>query len=587
MQPTIHKFAQGSSDWHAYRARHFNASDAPAMMGVSKYRSRTSLIREVATGVADEVDENKQRLFDRGHAAEAAIRPMIERLITDELYPATLSRDVQGLPLSASMDGWNMAGDTAFECKLWNEDLAAQVRNGELAPHYFWQLEQQLLVSGAERVIFATGDGEERLETLEYRPVPGRAEQLIAGWKQFEADVAAYEPQQVKAELVAAPIAGFGALTIRVEGRVLASNMDAFKANAEAFLTQLPRPDQLQTDQDFVDAEAAVKACAEAEARIKAATESTLAEMVDIDALLRTAGSVSEAIRQARLVLEKAVKAEKENRRAQIVADGAKAVRDYYDSINESLGEHRIQPAQSLQLDLAAAIKGKKSLASMEDAVSTTAANIKIAASQQAERIRANVAVLNEHALHAFLFQDRVQLCATKAPDDLRNLVAARISQHQQAEAAKATALREQIRKEEEAKAQKKLDDEAAERAAQAQRDAAKPGPIQEPEPAQQAIQQSAPVAQPEKPYMQAVPVFVEDAAPWATEGQKIKLGEINALIGPLTISADGLRQLGFEPVATERGAKLYAADQVPDMCEQMIRVLRAAALGDRYPLAA
>mgnify|MGYP006185947583 CR=1 FL=1 len=33
-------------------------------------------------------------------------------------------------------------------------DFAADVRAGDLDAHYYWQLEQQLLVSGAEKVIF-------------------------------------------------------------------------------------------------------------------------------------------------------------------------------------------------------------------------------------------------------------------------------------------------------------------------------------------------------------------------------------------------------------------------------------------------
>lgn len=73
----------------------------------------------------------------------------------------------------------------------------------QLEPHYYWQLEQQLLVSGAERVIFVCSDGtEQNFVSMEYRPVRGRAEQLIEGWKQFEADLEAYEPVEAVAEVV-------------------------------------------------------------------------------------------------------------------------------------------------------------------------------------------------------------------------------------------------------------------------------------------------------------------------------------------------------------------------------------------------
>lgn len=64
--------------------------------------------------------------------------------------------------------------------------------------------------------------------------------------------------------------------------------------------------------------------------------------------------------------------------------------------------------------------------------------------------------------------------------------------------------------------------------------------------------------------------------------GARLTLGDINARIAPLTITAAGLAQLGFQPVAVERAAKLYLLADLPVMCEQMRRCLaRAASLQD------
>lgn len=52
----IHNLIQGSPEWLAYRAKHFNASDAPAMMGCSPYKTRAQLLRELHTGIAPDVD---------------------------------------------------------------------------------------------------------------------------------------------------------------------------------------------------------------------------------------------------------------------------------------------------------------------------------------------------------------------------------------------------------------------------------------------------------------------------------------------------------------------------------------------------
>ena len=57
----VHTLKQGAPEWHAYRAAHFNASDAPAMMGCSPYKSRSELLHERHTGVAPDVDAGTQR----------------------------------------------------------------------------------------------------------------------------------------------------------------------------------------------------------------------------------------------------------------------------------------------------------------------------------------------------------------------------------------------------------------------------------------------------------------------------------------------------------------------------------------------
>ncbi len=552
--PVILDLVQGSVAWHAHRATALNASDAPAMMGASKHLSRTNLIRQRATGLVPDVDEAMQCLFDRGHAAEAATRPAIEDQLGEELYPVTVTRYVEGLALSASLDGQTMDGATIWEHKLWSEALAAQVRAGELEPHYYWQLEQQLLVSGAELVIFTTSDGAERRESMEYRTVPGRAEQLIAGWRQFCADAAAEPAKGAPVAMpVAAPVEGFGALSLRIEGRVLASNLDAFKAGADAFIARLPKPADLQSDQDFADADAAVKACAEAEARIKSAKDSAQAQMADVDAAFRLADVVSETIRSARLALDKAVKSEKDRRKSEIVAAGVDAVRAHYATINATLGEHKILAPQSLSLDIGGAIKGLRTLASITDAVDTAAASAKIAASQRADSVRACVAVLTDLGEgYESLFADRVALCATKSPDDLRNLIAARIAEHEKREATRLEQERERIRAEGEAKA----------RAA---------APMHSHSPGKGEPGYRAP--------MPAGEVFeaITEAGP-IDSGQRIKLGDINARIAPLSITADGLAQLGFSSVGTERAAKLYAASDFPAICDALISRIAAAA---------
>ena len=84
-----HNLIQGSPEWLAYRAQNFNASDAPAMMGCSAYKTRAELLREVHTGVIADVDAGTQKRYDNGHRVEALARPLAEEFIGEELYPVT------------------------------------------------------------------------------------------------------------------------------------------------------------------------------------------------------------------------------------------------------------------------------------------------------------------------------------------------------------------------------------------------------------------------------------------------------------------------------------------------------------------
>ena len=280
--PAIHNVAQGSAEWHALRARYFTASEAAAMMGCSPYETRSALLRRKASGISEEPDAARQRLFERGHEAEAAARPAAEEVIGEELFPAVMTAEIDGLPLLASLDGLTMDGTTLWEHKLRSQRIEQALEaTGEPPMDHVWQMEHQLLVSGAECVHYWCSDGGHDYRSVIYRSKPERRKALIEGWKQFQRDLRDPEITNFRPEpepVQAKPVSGFGALVLRVEGRVLASNLDAFRAGAQAFLARLPKAAELQTDQDFADAEAAAKACSEAEARIKAAKEQARAD---------------------------------------------------------------------------------------------------------------------------------------------------------------------------------------------------------------------------------------------------------------------------------------------------------------------
>jgi len=450
----IHNVAQGSAEWHALRADFQTASEAPAMMGASKQMKRTELLDAKKSGLDRDVSWWVQKyLFDKGHEFEAMARPILEARIGEDLFPI-VGTDGN---LLASFDGSTLLGETLFEHKMWNEQLAADVRAGDLDPHYYWQLEQQLLVSGAEKVIFVCSDGtEQNFVSMEYTPVPGRAAKLVAGWKQFEADLAVHEFAEAPSIVVGKAPDELPSLRIELTGMVTASNLKVFEQSALAVIDSVKTT--LTTDQDFADAKKAVKWCGDVEEAVAAAKKQALSQTQSIEELFSSLDRVSAHARETRLKVDKLVKAQELVVKTSIKQKAEQALVDHVAAINKTLGKVVLP---NVHADFAGAMKNKRTIASLQDSVDTELARAKIDASQTAEGIRLNLESLRTLAAdHAFLFVDAQQL-VMKANDDLVSLIKVRISEHKKAEDEKAEALREKIRKEE----LQKIEDERAKQA--------------------------------------------------------------------------------------------------------------------------
>lgn len=427
---------QGSNEWHAHRVDHRNASDAPAMLDCSPYKTRAQLLRELATGIRPDIDPATQRIFDDGHKYEALARPLAEKIIGEELYPVT---GTEG-KMSASFDGLTMLNDVAFEHKSLNAELREIMQGGcegkDLPKHYRVQMEQQCIVSGCEVVLFMASKwkGEELEEMLHCRYFPDAelAKEIIAGWEQFDIDLSNYPHTETKAEPTGKAPESLPALNIEVKGMVTASNIDAFKSHALAVFQGINK--DLQTDGDFADAEKTVKWCKEVEDKLEAAKQHALSQTADIDALFRAIDDISAEARRVRLDLDKLVKTRKENIRIEIMREAETAFASHIATINARLG--KVQMPQ-VKADFAGAMKGKKTVQSLRDACDGELARAKIEASQLSEFIGANINTLRELAVgFEFLFMDAQQICQ-KPNDDLILLIKSRIAEHKAEEQAR------------------------------------------------------------------------------------------------------------------------------------------------------
>lgn len=575
-----HNLIQGTPQWLAHRAGCFNASDAPAMMGCSPYETRSQLLHRLATGIEPEVDAATQRRFDEGHRFEALARPLAEEIIGDDLAPLSGTLDVEGLsrPLGASFDGITMMGDDVLEHKRINESLRYtpwDEGNGDHLPlMYRVQMEQQLLVSGAKRDLFMATDwdGETCVEKRHcwYASDPALRAQIIAGWKQFEADLLAYVAPEAAAP---APVGHapetLPALHIELNGAVSASNLGEFKAIALNAIRSVNR--DLKTDQHFADADLAVKWCSDVESRVKAAKEHALSQTASIDELFRTMDAISAEARTVRIGLEKDIERRKAEIKVEIVSAAKAAYAKHEDALRAEAGAWILLPPP----DFAGAIKGKRNFESMQDALATLLASAKITADESARKIRASLAALDDEAKgFEHLFRDRLSFVG-KPAEDVRAIVRGRIAEHQAEEQRRAAELvekeRERIRKEEADRIEREQRDKAeAERAQAAATEAAQRA-------AQAAAAPTAPVAAPSVATAAPAKVVSIAARPTADDGKRLKLGDINARIAPLSITADGLASLGFSWVATDKASKLYRESDFGAICKALIEHIESA----------
>lgn len=180
---------QGTPEWHKYKESMFGASEAAAMLGISKKMTREELLFQKFTGLKKEYSSFVMNLFEKGHEAEAKAREIIEEQIGEELYPAVYALGM----MIASLDGITASGEIAFEHKLFNLRLHDSVSKGILPKEYEPQCQQILLVTGAKKLIFVCSDGtEEKKAQMEVMPDDIYFLKLIEGWKQFNIDLKNY-----------------------------------------------------------------------------------------------------------------------------------------------------------------------------------------------------------------------------------------------------------------------------------------------------------------------------------------------------------------------------------------------------------
>src|ERR1035438_10465902 len=177
----ILKLVQGTKEWHDHRARSRNASETPAVLGVSPWQTPYGLwLLRTGRKVQDVTPA-----MQHGTQMEPAARAAYEKLTGQVMEPLVLQEG----DYSASLDGITLEGNLILEVKCPVKGRASElwkaVAASEVPAHYWWQIQTQLMVAGATLAHLYVYDGKEGI-LLDVKPKPETWRQITKAWDEFQ-----------------------------------------------------------------------------------------------------------------------------------------------------------------------------------------------------------------------------------------------------------------------------------------------------------------------------------------------------------------------------------------------------------------
>ena len=141
---------QKSDEWLKWRLEGIGSSEAAGVMQACPYNSRYSIWLEKTGRLTKKVEGPH---IDRGNHFEPKARATFELMSGDEYAPKLFVHPKHKF-LRASLDGYCEEKQTILEIKVPGVRVWNEVQKGEIPVHYMWQLEHQLMVSGAKEAYF-------------------------------------------------------------------------------------------------------------------------------------------------------------------------------------------------------------------------------------------------------------------------------------------------------------------------------------------------------------------------------------------------------------------------------------------------
>ena len=131
---------QGSPEWHELRRTKIGASNSPAILGISPYKTKNDVFNEMAFGEKPFIN----KAMSRGSLLEEEARTYLNNLnpfhIEDNIFtPAVIVHDTMEF-IMASLDGINKSETMILEIKCPGEKVYEQCALGKIPKHCVFTL---------------------------------------------------------------------------------------------------------------------------------------------------------------------------------------------------------------------------------------------------------------------------------------------------------------------------------------------------------------------------------------------------------------------------------------------------------------
>lgn len=407
------------------RMQHICASEAPVIMGDSKFMSRAQLLRLKKSGVQRDVNEWTQKIFDQGHHSEFECRPKMEKICDFDLFPISGRRDLDGVPIFASFDGINFPLNSVhWEHKQFNEDKYNCILGGDISSlPDTWQLEFQMLVNGNNDCFYSCGNDPEKFSHIIYEYNNEKRQKLVEAIKIFwdevqnpEVEGEFYENNEKKS------IESLPSIQISTHAVVSRSNLFDYEQAAINFIESL-RSD-LETDEDFALGESALRLMKDQREALKTAKHSIIKSSADIEAAVNKIEWLDSQFKNKITFYKSAIDQKKEKIKHCAIMSRKRDFEEYVLNKHKEISGYKV----IYFCDLSSAIKNKKTMVSINNALDSALANAKSEYMILFNKVKSNIDIFEEKSKgYGGLFVDKNMIVNENSAEAVSAIVSARI----------------------------------------------------------------------------------------------------------------------------------------------------------------